>query len=226
MKKIAKRLLIAGIICVLLLLAAIIAVFFINRHVVRTAEPYLYAPEDADGLQADCILILGAGLKPDGTPNLMLRDRLDCGIELYRQGISDKILVSGDHGRKNYDEVNAMKTYLTEHGIPAENVFLDHAGFSTYESMYRAKAIFCLEKPVIVTQKYHLYRAVYSARNLGLDAYGVNSDPFVYPYQYMRDLREVAARCKDFFYGIFRPQPTYLGDTIPVSTSTADMTDG
>jgi vancomycin permeability regulator SanA len=156
----------------------------------------------------------------------MLRDRLDCAIELYNKGVADKIIMSGDHGRTEYDEVNTMKNYAVSKGVPADDVYLDHAGFSTYDTVYRAKEIFCVEKAVIVTQKYHLYRAVYNARSLGIDAYGVNSDPFRYVGQTMRDIREAAARVKDFFYCIFKPEPTYLGEKIDINSVPASATDG
>ena len=94
---------------------------------------------------------------------------------------------------------------------------MDHAGFSTYESMYRAKEVFCARRVVIVTQKYHLYRAIYVARALGLEAYGVAAAGDDYGGQLYRDIREVLARNKDFFTSIFKPQPEYLGKAIPVS---------
>ena len=125
--------------------------------------------------------------------------------------------MSGDHGREHYNEVGAMKNYALERSVPSENVFMDHAGFSTYETMYRAKEIFKAKKVVIVTQEYHLYRALYIARQLGLEAYGVAADVRTYGGQSMRDAREVLARCKDFALCLFKPEPTYLGDPIPVS---------
>lgn len=125
--------------------------------------------------------------------------------------------MSGDHGREGYDEVNAMKQYAMVAGVPSSDVFMDHAGFSTYESMYRAKEIFQAQKVVIVSQEYHLYRAIYIAQALGLDAYGVAADGEDYAGQWQRDAREVLARVKDFFTSIWKPEPTYLGEAIPVS---------
>lgn len=125
--------------------------------------------------------------------------------------------MSGDHGRKEYDEVNIMKNYAIEKGIPSENIFMDHAGFSTYESIYRAKEIFEAKKVVIVTQEYHLYRALYIANQLGIEAYGVGADPRKYVGAAYREIREILARDKDFIKCVFKPEPTYLGDTIPVS---------
>ena len=125
--------------------------------------------------------------------------------------------MSGDHGREYYDEVGVMRDWCLERGVPSDDIFLDHAGFSTYESVYRARDVFECSTPVIVTQQYHLYRAVYSARALGLNAYGVASDPVEYSGQLFRDAREALARVKDFFYVMFDVQPTFLGDVIPVS---------
>lgn len=164
----------------------------------------------------DCIIILGAGIWGD-KPSPMLEDRLKEGILLYNNEVSDKIIMSGDHGREEYDEVNTMKKYAIENGIPSENIFMDHAGFSSYESIYRAKEIFNAKKVVIVTQKYHLYRALYIANQLGLEAYGVGADPRQYVGAIYREAREILARNKDFIKCIFKPEPTYLGDTIPVS---------
>ncbi len=222
--KIIKKLI---IILVVIAVAVAVVLCSVNLNVIKTAEKYMYSPDEADLLpQADCIIVLGAGLRPDGSPSHMLRDRLDCAIELYYSGIANKIIMSGDHGRTEYDEVNTMKNYAVTKGVPAEDIFLDHAGFSTYDTVYRAKEIFCVEAPVIVTQKYHLYRAVYNARSLGIDAYGVNSDPFRYVGQTMRDIREAAARVKDFVYCIFKPEPTYLGEKIDINSVPASATDG
>lgn len=186
----------------------------IDYYVVKSTEKYILAPENA-GEGYDCILVLGCGVHGD-TPSHMLEDRLLQGIELYENGASEKMLMSGDHGKENYDEVNVMKDFAVRRGVSAENIFMDHAGFSTYESMYRAKEIFTAEKILIVTQDYHLHRAIYDARAMGIEAYGVASNPRTYAGQLYRDIREVLARNKDFIYCIIKPEPTYLGDEIPV----------
>lgn len=147
----------------------------------------------------------------------MLQDRLDTAISLYKNGKSNKILMTGDHGRKEYDEVNIMKQYAIDNDIPSEDIFMDHAGYSTYESIYRAKEVFKAKRVVIITQKYHLYRALFIANNLGLEAYGVNSEPRMYGGQIKREIREILARNKDFITSIIKPKPTYLGDEIPIS---------
>lgn len=201
--------------CILLVLG--IGVLVLNGYVKHTASQYILSAEGAEDLKADCILVLGCGVRPTGEPSLMLRDRLDMGLTLYEAGAAPKLLMSGDHGRQEYDEVNAMKDYAMEAGVPSEDVFMDHAGFSTYESMYRARDVFCAEKVIIVSQQYHLYRAVYDARALGLEAYGVAAEDVAYLGQTLRDVREILARNKDFFYCLLRPQPTFLGEAIPVS---------
>lgn len=193
---------------------AVLSVFGIDFFVRKSSEKYILTPEEA-GSGYDCILVLGCGVYGD-TPSHMLEDRLLQGIELCKNGASDKLLMSGDHGKENYDEVNVMKDFALDRGIKSENIFMDHAGFSTYESMYRAKEIFKAEKILIVTQEYHLYRAIYDARALGIEAYGVASDPRTYSGQTYRDIREFLARNKDFIYGIFKPEPTYLGEPIPI----------
>lgn len=203
----------------LILLPAVVAAAFlvINFHVIASTEELLIDEKNAFDLEADCILVLGAGLKPDGTPNHMLQDRLDTAIYLYQNGAAPKILLSGDNGQEHYDEVNAMRIYVEGAGIPKEDVFLDHAGFSTYESMVRAKKIFRVRTSIIVTQRYHQYRALYLARGLGIEAWGVTADSRIYVGQSYRELREIAARNKDVLYLLVRPQPTYLGDQIPIS---------
>ncbi len=192
-------------------------VFGINGYVVHFGEKYILSPTDATTLSdMDCILVLGCGVREDGTPSHMLEDRLRRGVELYKAGAAPKLIMSGDHGRAGYDEVNTMKQYAIDAGVPSQDIFMDHAGFSTYESMYRAADIFCAEKILIVSQEYHLHRAIYLARALGLEAYGVASDYRAYSGQLYRDIREILARDKDFFVAIFKPDYPYGGETIPV----------
>lgn len=166
---------------------------------------------------ADAIMVLGARVFADGGVSDMLHDRLEVALQLYRQGKAPKLLVSGDHGRPDYDEVDTMRRYLTDRGVPEQDIFMDHAGFSTYESMYRAKAVFQVHTLIVVTQHYHLMRAVYNARVLGMEAYGVTSDLQSYRGISKFMLREMAARNKDFWLvRVLRPKPTYLGPVIPI----------
>ena len=201
----------------IILIIMILIVLTINLYVKQSTKKQIIENNDYSGLKdIDCIIILGAGIWGD-KPSPMLEDRLLEGISLYENNVSSKIIMSGDHGKEDYDEVNIMKNFAIEKGVPSENIFMDHAGFSSYESIYRAKEIFKAKKVVIVTQKYHLYRALYIANKLGLDAYGVGADPRQYVGAMYRELREILARNKDFVKCIFKPEPTYLGDTIPVS---------
>ncbi len=209
-----KRVLLV-ICCVTVITAA--SPFIINAYVKSSVKSRLITVEEAAELKVDCILVLGCGLNQDGTPSPMLGDRLRVGTRLYDEGASDRLLMSGDHGRENYDEVNAMKTYAVDRGIPSENIFMDHAGFSTYESIYRARDVFKAKKIILVSQKYHLYRGLYIARALGLDAYGVAADMQSYAGQKYYETREVVARVKDFLTSIFKPRPTFLGEAIPVN---------
>ena len=196
------------------------ALLLANGPVKRSTADQILSPEQAAALDdVDCILVLGCLVKADGTPSDMLADRISVGITLYQNGTSPKLLMSGDHGQKEYDEVNTMKSCAIEAGVPSEDVFMDHAGFSTYESIFRAKEIFGADKIVIVTQEYHLYRALYVANALGIEAYGVSADLRTYSGQTKRDLREVLARIKDMGYSLFKPEPTYLGDPISLDGS-------
>ena len=208
MKKMLKYIMISIVVIGIIILA-------INLYVKISTKNYIIS--DYSKLKdIDCIIILGAGIWGD-KPSPMLEDRLLEGINLYQNGVSDKILMSGDHGRDEYDEVNIMKDYAIEKGISSKDIFMDHAGFSTYESIYRAKEIFQAKKVVIVTQKYHLYRALYIAKKLGLEAYGVGADPREYRGAFYREVREIIARDKDFIKCILKPKPTYLGEIIPIS---------
>lgn len=214
MKKIIKYIIIIMLLIIVMLLS-------INIYV-RLSTKGRIINDYSELNDIDCILILGAGVK-NNRPSLMLEDRLQKGLELYNNNVSSKIIVSGDHGRKDYDEVNIMKEFLTQNNVSSSDIFMDHAGFSTYDSIYRAKEIFKTKKIVIVSQEYHLYRALYIADKLGLEAYGAKAEPKEYYGDSFREIREVIARIKDFFKVIIKPKPRYLGETIPV-TGDGDIT--
>ena len=217
-KKIKKAILLVLAFGVAACLLGMLTVLGINGWVKGSVSDAILSEENAAALQdVDCIIVLGCQVRDDGTPSHMLEDRLRRSVSLYQKGAAPKLLMSGDHGRQGYDEVDTMKRYAVDAGIDSADVFMDHAGFSTYETMYRAKEIFCAKKVLIVTQEYHLYRSVYIARQLGLDAYGVACDYRTYYGQTARDLREILARVKDFGMAIAKPEPTYLGETIPIS---------
>lgn len=217
-RKIPKGAVVA--LCVLLVLGVLGAalVLGINGWVTGSVRDRILSEEQAAELQdVDCIIVLGCQVRSDGSPSHMLEDRLKRGVALYDLGAAPKLLMSGDHGTEGYDEVDAMKRYAVNASVPSGDVFMDHAGFSTYETVYRAKEIFGADKVLIVTQQYHLYRALYIAEQLGMDAYGVAADYRQYSGQLSRDIREVLARVKDFGMSIFQPKPTYLGEAIPIS---------
>lgn len=218
----------------LIVVAGMLLILLVNFYIYRTVSKYITTLEELSPEtkteqaeteqagtesveQADAALVLGAQVKADGSMSKMLTERVDMGIALYQAGVVKKIIMSGDHGREDYDEVNTMKDYAVAKGVPSEDIFMDHAGFSTYESMYRAKEIFQVESMVVVTQQYHLYRALYDGMAFGMEVKGVPCDTAVYYGDTYRKCREMLARLKDFGYTIVKPEPTYLGETIPVS---------
>ncbi len=213
-KAVKKRILLTVII---IISAGILTVLGLNLYEIIYSDQYTISTSEAAQLKdVDCIMVLGCGVWGD-SPSPLLADRLKRGVEVYNAGASPKILMSGDHGQIDYDEVNVMKRYALDAGISEVDIFMDHAGFSTYESMYRAKEIFGVKKMIIVTQKYHLSRALFIANNLGIESYGVASDYQTFSGQFGRDCREVLARVKDAFTVVFKPEPTYLGESIPIS---------
>ena len=215
--------------CVLAALAVLVLIYAlcVNAYMVSsTKDRIISAEETAELSDVDCVLVLGAGV--DGTTlSHMLEDRVKTGISIYEIGAAPKILMSGDHGRDDYDEVNAMKTYAKDKGVPSEDIFMDHAGFSTYESLYRARDIFCAKKIIIISQKYHLHRALYIADYLGLEAYGVDSQlrPYAADTNIYNTIREFLARNKEFIYVRLNPEPTYMGEIIPINGNGDDTND-
>ncbi len=207
--RIALLLLVLSFVGLAVLLAVDLRVARIGRASLRPIE----------GRRYDCILVLGALVHGD-TPSAMLKDRLDAALAAYADGLSDRILVSGDHGRADYDEVNAMRIYLEEAGVPPERIFLDHAGFDTFDSLYRARDVFQVRSALVVTQRFHLLRALYIADRLGVDADGIDSTFRDYGRDAYYEVREVPARFKAFLdCEVLKSRPTYLGPTIPISGS-------
>ena len=204
------------IIISIIILTVLILITTINFYIIKSTESKIKNAKEIKEKDIDCILILGAGIWGN-RPSYMLEDRLLEGANLYNKKIAPKIIVSGDHGKEEYNEVKVMKDFLIEKGIPSNDIFMDHAGFSSYDSIYRAKDIFKVKKLVIVTQKYHLYRSLYIAKKLQLKAYGIKADRRKYRKQTYRELREIFARNKDFFKCILKPKPKYLGEKIPIT---------
>lgn len=204
-------------------IASAALLFGIDFYVKKSTSDRVISCEEAEKLEnTDCIIVLGCGVWGD-KPSHMLEDRLLTGLSLFENGVSDRLLMSGDHGKADYDEVNVMKKFAVDRGVESEKVFMDHAGFSTYDSVYRAKAIFECRNIVIVSQSYHLYRALYIAEKLGFEAYGVSASLRDYGGQWMRDIREILARDKDVVKCGFKPLPKYLGEAIPI-TGNGDLT--
>lgn len=168
----------------------------------------------------DAIMVLGASINPDGTPSSVLQDRLDVAIRLYQSGVSQNIIVSGDdESDADYDEVTAMKNYIVGMGVPSQDVFCDHAGICTYDSMYRAQYVFNVNTMVVVTQSYHLPRALFDANALGVSSVGVASDLHSYTELSFFHGREVFARVSDFIKVITRRDATYLSEPVSLSQS-------
>lgn len=201
-----------GIACALLLALAL----GVNGYVVLSTRDRVLSLAEGPPGEVDCILVLGCGVYADGSPTPMLRDRLTRGVALYQAGWGDKLLLSGDNRSVYYNELATMYQVSRDLGAPGEAIVLDYAGLSTYDSLYRARDIFGVERLVIVTQDYHLSRALYLARALGLEAWGVAADGQNYPGQTMRDVREILARDKDFLWAILQPEAAILGDPEPL----------
>ncbi len=171
---------------------------------------------DCKSIDPQCILVLGCAVWANDEPSPMLRDRLDTAIALYKAGVAPKLLLSGDNSIVEYSEPDCMLKYILAKGVPPEDIFLDYAGFSTCESVYRSHAVFMADRMIVVTQKYHLFRALKACKALGIKAKGVASNQQKYSGRYYREAREVLARDKDFFKGMIKAKPTFLGDEIPV----------
>ena len=213
---------------ILILIAIMgLAVFGTSSFVAYQASkdiPLIYTGEDIKDsdlkelseFEAQCVLVLGCAVWDNNQPSPMLKDRLDAAIALYKGGFAPKLLLSGDNSMAEYSEPDCMYQYALAQGIPEEDIFLDFAGFSTYDSMYRAKAVFCVDRAIVVTQKYQLFRALEIGKALGMDVKGVASDQRKYAGRYGRELREVLARDKDFVKSMIKPEPTFLGDKIPI----------
>lgn len=212
---------VGGVLALVLAVVVVAVLVFVgtNAAAVLTTRDDIVDQQTAAAFDADAIVVLGASVRPDGTPSGILQDRLDDGIALYFAGVAPKIIMSGDNGTASYNEVKAMKQYAIAQGVPSQDIFCDHAGFSTYESMYRAKYVFGCERIVVATQTYHLYRALWSVKSLGMQAEGVPSDYHEYQKQLQYDIREIPARTKDFFKALFRVPSTYVGEAISLDQS-------
>ena len=191
------------------------SLLIIDYYVGKVASKYLLNIDNSP--QADAIIVFGALVRSDGTVSDMLADRLNVGYKLYKAGKAPKIIVSGDHGSTAYDEVNGMRKYLQDKGVPREDIFMDHAGFDTYDSLYRARDVFLVKKAILVSQEFHVTRALYIGKRLGMEVAGVTSDLHIYPGMKYYRFREIGARLKAFAQAdILKPKPKYLGEAIPI----------
>lgn len=214
--RVKRRLLFGLLAAGLVVLIAAAAVLVPNLVITRSSADFMVSRAE-DAPRAQVAIVLGAKVYQGGLPSPMLTDRLETAVTLYKLGKVGKLLLSGDHGKTTYDEVNAMLRYVVERGVADEDVFTDHAGFSTYETMYRARDVFKVTDALVVTQRFHLARAVYTARTLGLEATGVEADLRPYFDEKRFALREWPARMKAFLQlHITKPGPKYLGPAIPI----------
>lgn len=214
MKKFIKPALLT---CLGIIVFGVIVFLGINFYMIQVTKPYIINPDESN-VETQAALVLGARVYSDGRLSDMLEDRMVAGLKAYNNNLSDKLLVSGDHGQVEYNEVKAMRQYALDEGVPSEDIFMDHAGFSTYDSVLRASKVFNAKSLIIVTQKYHLTRALYIARKNGIEAYGIVADRYIYPKMPYFQFRESLARIKDFInVHILKPDPTYLGEMIPIS---------
>ncbi|MEA2097887.1 MAG: ElyC/SanA/YdcF family protein [Patescibacteria group bacterium] len=201
---------------VLLIVVIIFTVLAINFYINSQSKSYIF--QDINDLpEKEIALVLGAKVYEQGIMSGMFQDRVETAFDLYEEKKIKKILISGDHGRENYDEVNTAKDYLLDKGVNENDIFLDHAGFDTYDSLYRAKEIFEVSSVIVVTQNFHLPRAVYIGRKLDLDIYGLSADKHLYANIDHNESREVLAKVKAFFDINFHIKPKFLGEKIPIS---------
>ncbi|MCI8415821.1 MAG: DUF218 domain-containing protein [Ruminiclostridium sp.] len=192
-------------------LALGLSAYVVSSTRARVLEAEAPPPEDLD-----CILVLGCGVRPDGSPSHMLEDRMKRAIQLYQAGWSDVLLLSGDNRKEDYNEVGVMKAYAMARGVPEEAIVLDHAGLCTYDSLYRARAIFGAERVVVITQAFHISRALYIGRSLGVEAWGVTADLRPYQHELFNRCREILARDKDALWCLVKPEPKHLGEKVPL----------
>jgi SanA protein len=190
--------------------------FYAKNEINKNTSELIY--EDTESIPpAETVLILGSKVFSDGRLSHVLEDRVLTALELYEQGKVEKFLVSGDHGKKYYDEVNAVRKFLLSRGVKAGDIFLDHAGFDTYDSFYRARDIFKVNKMIVVTQEFHLPRALYIGKSLGLDVCGLKADKRVYRANAYNNLRELFSSSKAYLEVAFNVKPHHLGEDIPIT---------
>ena len=203
------------ILLVIIIILVTLMTLFINLYMINSTSNQIVSMDKLDN-DYDAIVVLGCKVEGN-SPSLMLSRRLEKAKEIYNK-LGTKLLLTGDHGKNNYDEVNVMKNYLLDYNIDSKDIFLDHAGFNTYDSLYRAKYVFEAKKIVIVTQRYHMYRALYLANRLDLEAVGVAADDIPQKTIMVKNkIREILSRDKNFFVGLIKPQSKYVGEVISLN---------
>ncbi len=223
-----KILLIFAALIVLMLLviaAAACTSWRLHEQVIEEADEFIY--EDLEHVpQSTVVIVPGARVYADGTPSAALEDRLRCALDLYARGRVQRVLVSGDHGQREYDEVNAMHTWLVDRGVLVDDVFLDHAGFRTFDTMVRAAQVFQVESAVVCTQRFHQHRSVYLGRRAGLELVGMVADRRQYARAHADARRETLARVKaGIDVRLPWAGPRYLGEPIPITGEPWDSHD-
>jgi SanA protein len=220
-RKVLVRIAIAGGVA----LGGLLSTVFANVWIKRSADPYVFRAVD-DVPRRRVAIVPGARVYRSGRVSSVLADRLEAAVDLYRAGKVDRILASGDHAGDDYDEVNPMYRWLLDHGVRDEDIFLDHAGLRTLDTMERAKRVFLVDEAVVCTNEFHLHRSVFLARRAGIDAVGLVSDRRAYQAPVRNAVREHFARTKAFLDGyVFRPDPAHLGDPIPIDGDPAATRD-
>ncbi len=199
-------------------------VILINLYILKSTGGQIFYSQD-NLSKKQVALLLGARVYSNGNLSHVMQDRAETAIEIYKLGKVSKILISGDHGTSEYDEVNTIKDYLLERGVKGEDIFTDHAGFDTYDSVYRARDIFKVSSMIIVTQKFHLPRAVYIADSLGIDSAGIVADKRDYRDKERNQIRESVARVKAFLNVSFRAKPKFLGEVISIEGDSRESWD-
>ena len=207
-----RRLFFAGL---LMLGIGIIVLFGYRLFVESEARPLMYEVGDTDLPRNHVALVFGAGLRSNGEPSAILRDRVATGVGLYKSGKVDKLLMSGDNSQVDYNEVEAMRKTAVDMGVPDEDIVLDYAGFNTWDSCYRAREVFSLKEATLVTQRFHLPRALNACNYLKVKSIGVIADRSRYN-TFNNELREIPALMGNLFRILINDQPRFLGPKVNV----------
>ncbi len=204
-----------GLVALALLGLGLVSLFGYKLLVEADARALMYEVDDPELPHNHVALVFGAGIRPDGEPSPMLHDRIATAADLYKAGKVDKLLMTGDNGQVDYNEVAAMRKAAVELGVPDRDIVLDYAGFNTWDSCYRAREVFSLKEATLVTQRFHLPRALHACNYLKVKAIGVIADR--QPYNtFNNEVRELPALMGNLFRIIINDQPRFLGPKVNV----------